>query len=188
MALEKTFRKFSTQLRRLLDRLQELRVTVVEDKPTSNDAAIVDKLEYAVEDLLGWLNEVIEAGRIAERAVGHPLDMEQARRALTTCQEQFHRLEQSFGVNLISYERVKDLTSFGRERRGEWPSWVTSAKQGIEQCRQPLEEAGKALAECWQEIAERVGALSVSVRNTNIGQKIDATDMEGAAMRKQGAT
>jgi hypothetical protein len=188
MALEKTFRAFSTQLRQLLDRLQELRVTVVEDKPTSNDAAIVDKLEYAVEDLLGWLNEVIEAGIIAERAVGYPLDMEQARRALTTCQEQFHHLEQGFSANLISYERVKDLISFSRDRRGEWPSWVTSVKQGIEQCRQPLEDAGKSLAECWQEIAERVGAASVSVRTTTIGQKIEATAAERNALRRQGAT
>jgi hypothetical protein len=172
MALEKTFREFSTQLRRLRDRLQELRVTVVEDKPPANDAIIVDNFEYAVEDLLGWLSEGLEAAKKAEKAAGYPVNMEQARRALSTCQEQFQRVEQCFTANLISYERVNDLTSFGSERRGEWPSWVTSVKQGIEQCRHPLKEAGRALGECWQELAERAGTMHVSVQTTNIGQEI----------------
>ncbi|MGZ4828858.1 MAG: hypothetical protein ACXV78_04380 [Candidatus Angelobacter sp.] len=172
MALEKTFREFSIQLRRLGDRLQELRVTVVEDKPSKNDAVIVDNFEYAVEDLLGWLNETLEAARKAECAVEQGMDLNEARRALTKCQEQFHRLEQDFNANLLSYEKVKDLTRFGSERRGHWQSWVSIVKQGIEQCRQPLEDAGKVLAECWQEIAEKVGTTSISVRTTNIGQKI----------------
>ncbi|MGZ4853886.1 MAG: hypothetical protein ACXVKH_01600, partial [Candidatus Angelobacter sp.] len=110
MALEKTFREFSIQLRRLGDRLQELRVTVVEDKPSKNDAVIVDNFEYAVEDLLGWLNETLEAARKAECAVEQGMDLNEARRALTKCQEQFHRLEQDFNANLLSYEKVKDLT------------------------------------------------------------------------------
>src|SRR5437763_15992810 len=115
MALEKTFRKFSTGVRRLLDRLQELRVTVVEDRPSRNDAVIVDTLEYAVEDLLGWLRETLQAADKAECAVVHPRELNDARRELTRCQEQFHRVEQEFGTNLVSYERVKNLTSFGKE-------------------------------------------------------------------------
>src|SRR5579872_1227382 len=169
MALEKTFRQFAASLSRLRDRLEELRITVVEDKPPANGAAIVDAVEYAVEDLLGWLNEALAAGKRAEQAVRHPLNMEVARRELTVCQEQFHRIGQGFSANLASYERLRDLGRFGRERRGEWPSWVTSVQQGIDHCRPPLDEAGQALAECWQEIAERVGAASVSVQNTNIG-------------------
>jgi chromosome segregation ATPase len=172
MALEKTFREFATQLRRLQDRLQELRVTVVEDRPTSNDAVIVDRFEYAVEDLAGALAAIIQAAGEAQQAAGYPLDMEQARRALTQCQEQFHKFEQSFNANLVSYERMKDLMTFGRERRGEWPSWVASVKQGIDQCKEPVEEASRHLAECWEELAERAGIMSVSLKTTNIGQKI----------------
>jgi hypothetical protein len=84
---------------------------------------------------------------------------------------------------------MEDLTSFGSERRGEWSSWVTSVKQGIGHCRQPVEDAGKALAECWQEIAERVGMTSVSVRTTNIGQQI-ASDAPTAKeeMAREGIT
>jgi hypothetical protein len=169
MALEKTFREFSTQLQKLHDRLQELQVTVVEDRPAKNDAVIVDSLDYAVTDLLGWLNETVEAAKTAEAATGQRFDLSQARRSLTVCQERFRQVEQGFAANLVSYEKVKDLTSFGKERRGEWPSWVTSVKQGIEQCRQPLEDAGKAMGECWEELAERVGGVSVSVNTTSVG-------------------
>jgi hypothetical protein len=166
MALEKTFRKLSTQLHRLHDRLQELRVTVVEDRPSSNDAVIVDRFEYAVEDLVGALAEITAAAKEAQQAVEHPVDMEQARRALTKCQEHFHKFEQSFNTNLVAYERMKDLTTFGDERKREWPLWVASVKQGIEQCREPVQSASKALAECWEEIAEKVGTSSILVRAT----------------------
>jgi hypothetical protein len=179
MGLEKTFREFSTGLRKLADRIDELRIAaVVDTPPAKNGGVIVDNLEYAVEDLRGWLQETLAAARTAERAVGHPVDLEKARHALGICQERFRRIEQVYSANLVSYERLKDLTSFGSERRGEWPSWVTSVKQGIEQCRQPLEDARNQLADCWQEIAERVGMTSVSVRTTNIGQKVVAKGSE----------
>jgi hypothetical protein len=60
----------------------------------------------------------------------------------------------------------------GSARRGEWLPWAASVKDGVEQCREPLEGVSKALAGCWQEIAERVGTTSISVQTSNIGQKI----------------
>lgn len=173
MALEKTFRQLSAWLCRLCDRLEELQVTVVEDRPAQDDAVVVDRIENTVTDLLGWVKETIAAAKKAEAATGHPVDIDQARRSLAICQEKFHLVDRGFSAGLVSYERVSDLTGFGRERRGEWPSWVASVRQGIEHCRRPLEEAGGALAECWQEIAEKVGLPSVSVRTVAIGQKID---------------
>jgi hypothetical protein len=188
MALEKTFRELPAQLRRLGDRLQELEVTVVEDRPAANGAAIVDSFEYAVDDLRGWVEEALQAAEEAEQAVGHPVDIGRARHALTICQERFHRIEKGFAANLVSYDCMKDLAGFSSERRGEFPSWATSVKQGVEHCMQPLEDAGKALAECWQEIAERVGMTSVSVQATNIGQKIVTKAAEGARLVGEGVT
>lgn len=174
MGLEKTFREFSSELHRLHDRLRELRLTVVEDRPARNDAAVVDNLEYAVEDLLGWVGESLRRAKAAERAVAHPVDLGKARHELAACQERLQRMDQVFSANLVSYERMKDLDSFARERRGEWPSWATGVKQGIEHCRQPLDASRARLAECWQDMAERAGETSISVRTTNIGQQIEA--------------
>ena len=171
MGLEKTFGELHTAIRRLDDRARELRLTVVEDRPVKNDASLVDGLEYAVEDLIGWLREMAHASKAAQQAVGHPVDLDLARRALSTCQERLQRIEQVVSKNLISYERMTDLTTFGSERRGEWPSWVTSVKRGIEHCRQPLDDVRSALASCWEEIAERAGMTSITVQ-TNIGQAV----------------
>ena len=66
--------------------------------------------------------------------------------------------------------------------------WAGSVKHGLEQCRQPIDAVGKALAACWQEIAERIGTTSISVQATNIGQQI-TTDASGSrAFEGEGVT
>lgn len=187
MALEATFRELYTHLRRLHDTLLALRVTVAEDKPLKGEAALVDHLEDTILELMGLLGECLTSARAAQKAVAHPLNLDRARRALTNCQERFHQIEQQFAADLVSYEKLKDLSSLGSERRGEWLPWASSVKHGLEQCRQPLDLASKALAGCWQEIAERVGMTSVSVQATNIGQQlVSAPDVRDS--EKEGAT
>jgi len=182
VALEATFRELFSEFKKLQDTLVALRLTVGEDKPRKGDAALVDHLEDSILDLMGLLEGCLRAAQAAQKAVRHPLDMDGARRALTTCQDRFHEIERQFAADLVSYERLKDLASLGSERGTEWRSWANTVKQGIEQCRQPLEGANKALAACWQEIAERVGMTSVSVQATNIGQQITTPDLERAGV------
>ena len=188
MALEATFRELFRELRKLQDTLVAVRLTVVEDKPVSGEAALVDHLEDTILDIMGSLEEGLKAARAAHKAVDHPRDMDGARRALIVCQERFHGIEQQFAADLVSYEKVKDLVALGKERRGEWLPWANSVKDGIEQCRPPLEAANKALAACWQEIAERVPMTSVSVQTTNIGQKIVSKREDGVEFAPERAT
>jgi hypothetical protein len=173
MALEASFRELSSQLGKLHDMLLALRLTIAEDKPLKGEAALVDQFEDSILDLLGSLDESQSAARAAQKGVGHPLNLDGARRALTTCQDHFHQIELKYGEELASFERLKDLERLGG-RGGEWRPWAASAKDGVEQCREPLDGVSRALAACWQEIAERVGMTSVSVQATNIGQKIVA--------------
>lgn len=172
MALETTFREFLNELKKLRDTLVALRLTVAEDKPTKGEAALVDQFEDTILDTLGLLDECLTGARTAQAAVGNRIDLNGARRALSTCQDRFHQIELQFTTNLLSYEKLKDLARLGSERRGEWLAWARSVKQGIEQCRPQLDAASKALACCWEELAERAGTTSVSVHTTNIGQKI----------------
>jgi hypothetical protein len=190
MPLEATFQQLSSELRKLHDTLVAVRLTVVEDKPVRGEAALVDHLEDTILDIMGALDEALKGARAAQKAVGNVTDLNAARRALTLCQERFHRIERQFAAELVSYERLNDLAGLGSERRGEWLPWSNSVKDGIEQCRQPLDGVSKALAACWQEIAERVGMTSVSVQATNIGQKIvskmeDGAEMAGQAVREE---
>jgi hypothetical protein len=64
------------------------------------------------------------------------------------------------------------LARLGSERRRGWLPWANSVKQGIEDCRQPQEAVSLALAACWQELAERLGTISISMQATNVGQQI----------------
>jgi hypothetical protein len=187
VALEAAFEKLFSELRKLQDTLVAVRLTVVEDKPVRGEAALVDKMGDTILDIMGSIDEALRAARSARKAIGNPMDLNGARRALAICQARFHRAGQEFAGELVSYERLKDLARLGNERRGEWIPWANSAKQGIEQCRYPLDEAGKALAACWEEIAERVGTTSISVQATNIGQKIVTAGDREASFEKEHA-
>jgi hypothetical protein len=170
VALETTFRELSVCLQHLHDALNELQVTQG-DKPPENESALADDVESVVLEMMGSLHEAQKAAVNGRKAVGHPPDLDLARRALTICQERFHRIEQQFAADLASYEKLKHLASLGRRQR-VWLPWTRVLKQGIDQCRQPLEEVSRAVARCWQELAEHSGTMSISVRNSSIGQKI----------------
>lgn len=169
MALETTFRQLSVSLHQLHDAFNALHVTVG-DKPPDEEAALTDGLENTLLDVMGTLHEARRSAWQARKAVGHPPDLDRARRALTLCQERFHRIEQQFASDLVSYEKLTELARLGRARGHEWVPWSNSTKEAIELCRGPIELASKALASCWQELAERLGTVNLSVQT--IGQQI----------------
>jgi hypothetical protein len=172
MALEATFRGLSICLHQLHDALNDLQVTLG-DKPLDDESAMADGLEAAVLDITGTLFEARKAAVKARKAVGHPPDLDQARRSLTLCQERFHRFERQFAADLVSYEKLKELVRLGRERKA-WLPWANTVKFGIDQCRPPLERTSQAIAACWQELAERLGTVNLSVQT--IGQQIKMPD------------
>jgi hypothetical protein len=172
MALEAAFADLCAHCRTLHEALIALRTTTIEDKPAQGDVVLVDTFGNAAEDLLGWLEEMLSSASEGRQAVGHPLDMNLVRRALTTCQGRFNRMTHRFSTDLASYERVEELVSFGREHSGEWRTWTNDVKEALDRCQQPFFDLNQALFRCWQEITECVGLTSVSIQTTNIGQKI----------------
>ena len=183
MALDKTFRELSESLRKLRDSFLAIQLTVREDVPKQGSVALVDKFADAIDDALGWVEEALTAALEAGRAAAPPANVELARKALAGCQEQFHRMQERFQSELVSYQRLKDLTAFGRSRRGEWLGWVKTVRTGLEQCQAPMEQASRYLSDCWQEIAERAAMTSVSVQSTNIGQQIATSEVEEVVRR-----
>lgn len=186
MALEATFRQLSVGLHKLHDALSALQITVG-DTPPNDETALADGLENKVLDMMGTLHEMRKVALQAQQAVAPPSDLESARHALTTCQERFHHIEQQFASDLVSYENLKQITRLGKERRG-WLPWANSIRQGIEQCRQPLEETSTALASCWQELAERLGMVNISMKATNVGQQITVAKTKAEDWETEGVT
>jgi hypothetical protein len=184
MALEATFRELSVSLDMLHDALNTLHV-MLGDKPQDHELALVDGLENALLDTMGELHEARKAALSARRVVGIQPDLDRARRSLTSCQKRFHRIEQQFALNLVSYEKLKELVRLG-EKGNEWRSWAESTRQGIEQCRQPIEQTSNALAACWQELAERLGTVNLSVHT--VGQQIKMPKANAKTLEPEGVT
>jgi hypothetical protein len=172
VALEATFRELSVSLHHLYETLNEVQVTLG-DKPLDDESALADDVETTVLDLMGTLHGARKAALLARKAVGHPADLEQARRSLTNCQKHFHEFERQFASDLVSYEKLRELARLGSERPA-WLPWSSTVKQGIEQCQPPLHTTSKSLAACWQELVEQSGKTSISIRTENLGQKIFA--------------
>ena len=106
-------------MRRLDDRLRELRVTVVEDRPSRNDGVVPDNLELAVEDLLGWLQEASDSRGTPRTRRPSIQSIWMARGGRSArARSAFERMEQVFSSNLVSYEQLADLTSFGKRAPG----------------------------------------------------------------------
>lgn len=186
MALETTFRELTVSLHHLHDALNDLYVTLG-DKPPEDESALADGFEAVILDLMGTLHETRRAALQARKAVGHPPDLDRARRMLATCQQRFHQFEQQFASDLVSYEKLKELARLATERRA-WVPWSNTVKQGIELCREPLQQASATLASCWQELAERLGTVNISMQATNVGQQITVPRSVSRDLEVEGVT
>lgn len=186
MALEKTFRQLSLSLHKLEDALNALHATSG-DTPANDVSVLADRLEETLLDMKGTLYGARRAAVQARKAVEPPTDLDRARRALTRCQERFHQVEQLFASDLASYEKLTDFARLGNERRA-WQPWVNTVKVGIAQCREPLEQANRALAACWGELAERLGMFNITMQSNTVGQQITVPKAKAVDLEVEGVT
>ncbi|HEX2327893.1 MAG TPA: hypothetical protein VHN74_04170 [Candidatus Angelobacter sp.] len=170
MALEQTFSQLEIALHKLYDAFEALQVNIG-DTPPNDDIALADALENKMVDMMSTLHHIRRSYGEAQSAVTHPVELDNARHALTKCQQRFHELDQQFTAELLSQDNLKEVMRVGKERRG-WMPWSNSIRKGIEQCRQSMEATSAPFAECWQELAERLGGVNISMKATNVGQQI----------------
>jgi hypothetical protein len=174
--LEISFKTLCEHLGLLQETLDELHRSVIE-KPLTRDVVLVDLFSDAVDDLTGWLGEARAAATEGLNASVYPA-LDQVRRSLKMCQEKLMLIGDRLTTDLLSYERIAELTSLGCERGGEWMVWARNVKAALESCREPFFEVNQALFVCWLELTERIGTTSVSVQATNIGQQITVPGSE----------
>lgn len=170
MALESTFQSLGLCLLRLHDALNVLEITLG-DKPPDDGSAVADGVEAVVLDIMGMLHEGRQSAVSARTAVGHPVDLDMARRSLMVCHECFHHIEQQFSSGLASYDQLRELARLGNTRR-IWQPWSNTVRLEIAQCQPLMLDTSRALAECWQELVEHGGQTSISIRTEALGQKI----------------
>ena len=176
MTLEASFQVLTVKFQALCDAVSSLQLTAGEDKPLTGGVALVDQVSNTVEDLVASLDEAHAAARQARQAVAHPVDLQTTRHSIVRCQQNFNDLSYRLTSDLLSYELVAELATFGSERGGEWLAWSSALKEAIDSCRQPAFDVNQALFVCWQEIAERAETNCILVNTTNIGQMIEGIE------------
>ena len=186
MTLEATFQQLCSRIADLGEYLNQLRVTIVEDKPLQGDKALIDQLSDATYDVRGPLEEAHEFADEARRAsMSTPTNLEGARKALAACQEKIISALSNY-LELVSYERVAELMSMGQELGREGRAWARSVKSAFDECRAMINEINLSLLASWLDLTERVPMSSVSVQTTNIGQQISVP--EGSEIAHGGIT
>lgn len=170
MTLEKTFRGLVADLHQTLEAIRAVRLTVSEDRPGEN--AIIDAFEVACEETIGWLEESIHFGQEAAAALATAGDLQRTRRSLARSHNTFVRAQQRFAKVFQSYASLRSLDDFASDRGKEWPGWFQSVQEGVQRCAEPMLEVAGAIAQCWEELSERLGSAGVMVTTTNIGQQV----------------
>ena len=161
--LEKT-----ESLHQALDEL--LHWAVTEGKPAQEDHVLVSRYDDAVSEFVGLLREAKDFAERGCRAAVSPIDLPEARQAIIECQRRASEISQRFFRDLASREALDALNTLGLEQRKRWLEWVRGVKDALDHCRQPIEDLNQALFQCWQELSECSGMISLSVRSTSTGQ------------------
>ena len=158
MGLEKAFHDLSGSASKLRERLAELRLTVVEDRPRSAGGPVVDRFEYAVEELLGWLHELAAAALEAERAVRGPANLDQARQTRV----QAAAVSRRTPVAVTHIRVVPGPPSFKWSARRRIRGGVAGGRRrtGLRTSRIPRSTAGRA--------AFRAGRATLSPRSRGL--------------------
>jgi hypothetical protein len=147
--------------------------------------------------MVSAVDEAIFAAEEGVRAYRDPRRLPETQRELITVQRCLNQALEIFVEDIAAYDAVETLKSMARrlhlkarkdgaiagtkkslgeiarESGGTWPQWVWVVKKAIDDCRLPLHASFKALAECWQEVAEKLPAGAISVQSTNIGQHVE---------------
>jgi hypothetical protein len=181
MATEAIFLQLTSAYDALCDALQSLSLTVIEDRPPHDEVLLVERLGDVVEDLRGWAEEGRAFAAQAREAIAHPTELQRAREALGQAHARQIQLEHRFFGSAVSYETIDGLLRFARQRGREWASWSGGVVQALDACPAPIRTLDEALLQAWRELGERLGARSVSLQLTSIGQQISAAAARKAA-------
>jgi hypothetical protein len=174
MTLESSFHALlhsANALRAAFDRLR----LAYDDKPPEDprrraEPYPVQRLGDLLDDLQSLGDEASLLAHEGCRAAGDSGSMDLARRALGRLQDCLQKLDERFSVEAIGFDRLVDLGTCTRERRGEWPGWFAGLRSGFEAYRLALRQFVTSVLTCWQEVAEHAGKNQVSVRTTSVGQ------------------
>ena len=198
MAIEAAFALLSDRLRLLKEAVDELQMNVSGGYQPENSSGQLPNVDLESEqapppvvwlsdkasELEGAVGEAQHATAGAARAVRHPRNLVEAQVALIAIQGCLNGAMKTYFDEVAAHDTVQTLIRMGRREGGKWPEWVALVKTVIESCRAPLHQSAQALSECWQELAEKLAANSISVTATNIGHQFTTRENQTSTVHK----
>jgi hypothetical protein len=154
------------------DAMTRLRLTLVEDRPS--DIALADGMAAVVDDIQGWVEECEHALREAPSSSRTSADLEAIVECLAGCRYAVSKMLGQFSQELGARQRIDHLTAVGRERGGAWMRWAGEVKRSIDVSDAALREVVDSLLGCYQEVADRIGAGSVTATASSVGVSFGA--------------
>jgi hypothetical protein len=183
MALQNAFEGVQARLKELQEALLHLQ-WAVEARSERIDHHLADRLEdQLIPDLQGLIKDAVFEAEIGAAASGQPPDIGTSGRALLACQKDVNQIVAKFWTELGSYRPIADLIGLGEERSAEWREWTYGVLNALDRFQQPVYHVSEAVLQCWQELLERIGTTSISVKATNIGQQIGLSEEERAVAK-----
>lgn len=179
MALQTAFEVMLTRLKELDVELLHLQ-WAVEARSPQIDHYLANRLVDLVRDLDGLIQDAVFEAEIGAASSGQPPDTATSGRALLESQKDVNQILAKFWTELGSYRPMADLIGLGEERSTEWRVWTYGVLNALDRCQQPVYHVSDAVVQCWQELLERIGTTSISVRATNIGQQIGPVEERAA--------
>ena len=167
MALETRFNELDGRLQALGEALNDLRISVAEDRPRQGAPLLVDQLADAVMELLGWHAAAAAAAAAALAGAGRPRDLDGAQGGLLACQDGLQHIADRFAADLLNSRRLAQLGDLGRERGREWRLWAATVGGALDQCQQGLLACGQAAGNCWSELADLISCGAVRLAPLN---------------------
>jgi hypothetical protein len=162
--LQSALSDLCSNMRSVHEEIAGLRTTIVEDRPLHGDLVLIEIFGEAADDLLGWLEEALVAAMEAQQMDAAQLDLTSVQRSLAVSQAHYNRVAERFTFDLTGFERMLELTRVGRERGGEWKSWVGAVREAVGACQRPVFQTQQSYIRCWQELLDQAVPTTVTVR------------------------
>ena len=172
MSLKIALDELRSSTSNLQDAVSELVMTVHEDQPLRDQAAVIDHLAEVVLELQASVAE-------AAREIRDIDDVRQLPAQLPAVDASIAATSLCYWRDLRSHGPLAELRRTTRRRGVEWSTWQSSLEQSQLRCEEPLMRSTASVRAAWQEVGE---LLSLYLPSTSTPAEA------GAAATPPGAT
>ena len=190
MSLDVAFELFHNRLASLSEEVEELRINATDffpPVPSNGDTnggthnhrppSPVESLGENAMALKGDLNEALAALEEGLRAIRPPRNWHLAQAALIDVNRYLNDAVSRSRNDIDAPMTLQLLSQMAKELGGGWLEWLILINTIIRTIGDKFLETWQALAQCWEELADKLSSGAVSVQTTNIGQQISAPEI-----------